>query len=550
MAGAASEPTASGRPHAAAAAPAVPAVVQQQAGVQPADNLQTSQPATGQTAPLSAPQQMQAASPRQHPVAGHGTSLLGTSQQAPRQSLQASSYTSPALQLEKALPEDLLERLDGFASQADLQDLRTQLDEALGQLNDILQQLASMQSAQAHARSQAGVIPAEARQQGMQPSANVSAGSPIFLPLLNEQSPDASVQQEQQIQNWQQQQQQMTSPRERKIRQVTNIPVQAGLNNPAPSQQSASAQTKAESIDRATSAAPGWEMYNNSLDASQVTPGDQEDMITQRQESIMDDSPTSRQQTLDRTQQNAPRNQAPASARGRAGSFKNQASVQQQQQQQQQPAKFEASMAPGDALQPVGPGTQALLVSSTDLGQEAGKQIPATVQLVAQADSDTHGDRNATTAVTALRAPAAVYEQAPARAPGNVDKTPTAPAGLTSSLANVSNSGQPRIAGQAFVVGQAPGLIQAALIPRPKTGASGASAGEAQDSLTVDQLAASLQTVAGVVHAMALGPPSQVTSANSLVLSELLTLPQSFFFHLRYLCTLLLLLDSVATSGK
>ncbi|KAK9854184.1 hypothetical protein WJX84_012270 [Apatococcus fuscideae] len=73
-------------------------------------------------------------------------------------------------------------------------------------------------------------------------------------------------------------------------------------------------------------------------------------------------------------------------------------------------------------------------------------------------------------------------------------------------------------AGQRLIVERA--LLpqqQAVWIQRPKTGASGgANSGDGQESVTVEQLAASLQTVAAVTHAMALGPPTQATSASSL----------------------------------
>ena len=441
-------------------------------------------------------------------------------------SLQMPVQVSSAQQQETGLPEGLLERLDGFAADSDVQNLRDQLEEALDQLKEISAQLAAMQSAQALPASPVEVssMQADGNTAGARPGsllvpATASADSPIFSPILNEQASYTSAPKEQQVQNWQQQQQQqVASPRARKVRQITNTPVNADSSGNVTSYQTASAQTKAETIDRASSAASGWEMYSDSQDPSQALAGGQQEETSLNQASNKDSPRTLQQQAPDNLQQKTVRGQASASTRGRAGSIQKQGAIHQQQQL----AQPQASIASGDVLQPVVLGTQALVMGSTDTPLEAGKQVPATVQLVPQ-EVGMRRDTDSIAGATNLGASTGLVEQfSVGLVPGNLARIPEASISFTQQQADAADGNQQRNVGQTLIMAQRPEVIQAAWIPRPKTATSGGSAGEAQESLTVDQLAASLQTVAGVVHAMALGPPSQATSANSLVQSDLL----------------------------
>ena len=411
-----------------------------------------------------------------------------------------------------ALPEDLLDRLDGFASQDELKELRGQLNEVLEQL----QHLSSQQRTDGLPNASRAFPPGAGKMwidvstdNAMQSPRFASIESPIFASVPAEHSPTEPASRKQRGgEAYQQQQQEQQQSSRQAPKQSQTLPADANPDIPESSMASADevipVRSKLQTMDLTSSAAPGWDMQAESLD---VLDAPEQAMPENKQEGGLTTGAIDRaNDTISQQQQYQARQnpkiqiQTPAGNRIRTAAFQKQSVAQQKADQ-------------GDLslrLEPVSPGPQTLLVSTPEKSTPAGKHVPATVQMVLASDSTPI--RQIAAGIPVLAPASALPEQAAATSTADNHNAEDAARSSSSMMTDNLEAGQRLIVERALVP------QQALWIQRPKTGASaGAASGDGQDSITVEQLAASLQTVAAVTHAMALGPPSQATSASSQV---------------------------------
>lgn len=410
---------------------------------------------------------------------------------------------------QSALPEELLERLNGLASQDELQELRDKLSEVLEQLHQIDSQQHAIKSPDAVPSFSpgAGKMWIDVSADAVQSPRFAAAGSPIFASAPGEQSPRGQGARRQQAKQVYQQQVEH-SPEASTLNHAIHVDAQTE----APEASMAFAdpvqplKVKPETIDRASSAAPGWNMETRSLGAEKDA-AEQAPAVSSQAASIEQATSTGTRQPQQQARQGSKiQIQAPTGNRIRTAAFQKQPNPQQKHEQ----ADFSLR------LEPVSPGPQTLLVSTPDKSTPAGQHVPATVQMVLgssdpvaarQVVADTHDQAQA----------AVIIEQPVSSSTASLEAYPEYSSSMPSSIpADKLDAGQRLIVDRALVP------QQAIWIQRPKTAASGGgNSGDGQEAITVEQLAASLQTVAAVTHAMALGPPTQATSASSQVTSRL-----------------------------
>ncbi|KAK9835644.1 hypothetical protein WJX74_004933 [Apatococcus lobatus] len=450
------------------------------------------------------------ASPQQQ-HAGDVNAPIAISADSPAQEAQRLSASMPvqlaSVSQQTVLPENLFDRLDGLASQDELQELRDQL-------NEVLEQLQQLSSQQQTSRSPDAIpsFPPGAGKMWIDVSTDnamhsprfASVESPIFASAPAEQSPRAQGPRKQQVreaivQQQQEQEQGAQTAKSRETMPACTHAEMAGFSS-ASAEQDMAARAQLEMVDRASKAAPGWSMETDSLQDDSDRADDTQTVRLPAAGVDQSIDGISRQHQKQAKQSSKIHMQAPAGSRIRTAAFQKQIPQEQKLDEGEYSLRFE----------PVSPGPQTLLVSTPEKSVPAARHVPATVQMVL--GSDAGAPRQVIAAIPVL-APESVTakESIPATA-ADIILADSETKNSTSRVTDKLDAGQRLIVERALLPQQ-----QAVWIQRPKTGASGgANSGDGQESVTVEQLAASLQTVAAVTHAMALGPPTQATSASSL----------------------------------
>ena len=426
------------------------------------------------------------------------------------------------LQQGTALSRDLLDRLQGFATQAELQELRDQVDELIVQLNHMAAQPAAPQQTAGISLSLGanGSSWVDSRSHDGSPSsfpasfqgpATTSTDSDIFAASPDDQLAEAQGRREQQVRQWQERQ--SLSPRLHTQRQANAAQPRASqANSPelglAPIPAAAPSKAKATMVDRAQSSAFGSssssEQFqpstnggthvtpdapapisggNHNFNAADAAALDQQQMVQAQSQGLQGQQ--QHQQPQQQPMLVPAYNSVPATTQELPTG-----PPQRQAFSQQQPDSSDASRA----------SPQQDLVQSVQLAQtrSPSRKQASAEPLQAMAEPNSSQKEGAVVAVPVLQSAATLSEPLSEYNEADMVHGQASPSYLPLAVQSVMRD-------------------QAAWIQRSKLGAPGGTEQVGEGSLTVNQLAASLQTVAGVVHAMALGPPTQSTSATTLV---------------------------------